>query len=84
LRIDHLQAVAITVKSDAEISSNIDDGSAQCLRTGGAAIAIDVEPIGTLSDRGDRSAKLAEHLWRNLVGRAMCAIDDKMDTMQVE
>ena len=51
---------------------------------GRAALGVDVEAVGADADRRDLGAQLVEHLWRNLVGGPVGAIDDHLQAVEVQ
>ncbi len=82
--IDELNAVAVAVEGDAEIGTARNDGPLQCLRVCRAAFGIDVESVRLRADRNDVGAEIREEARRDLVGRAMRAIEHDVQPAQVE
>ena len=84
LRVDDGDAVAVAVEGDAEIGLLRRHFLLQRAGRGGADLVVDIEAIGLDTDRGDFGAELVEHVRRDVVGGAMRAIDDQLESLEVE
>src|SRR4051812_44827655 len=84
VRIDDQHAIAVTVEGYSEICFLKGNFS---LKSGGrrrAEASIDVHAVGLDADRHHVGAQLVEYAWRDRVGRAVRAIDDELQALQVE
>ena len=70
------QPVGVAIERDADIGAPRQHLAPHLLGRQGAAIAVDVEPVGRDADREHLGAEFPEHGRRNLVGGAVRAIDD--------
>ena len=84
VRIDHNQPIAITIECDAEISPCFAHGSLQHLRRSCTHARVNVEAIGSVTDRGDRCTQLLQHRWGDVVGRAMRAVHHNFKARQID
>jgi hypothetical protein len=82
--IGHHEPVAVAVERDAEVGAMLDDLGREERGVRRAATGVDVEPIGGDADRHDRRAELAEHRRRDVVGRAVRAVDDQRHAAKIE
>ncbi len=81
--VDHQHAVAITVKTDAQVSAMLDNGSLQRFHVGGAAVVIDVEPVGGRRQHGHLGAKLTEHVRRHFVCCTVGTVDNELQPLKI-
>ena len=49
-----------------------------------ADAGVDIDAIGIVTDRHHLRAEFVEHGWRDVISRAMRAIDDELQTLQIE
>src|SRR6266513_1920201 len=82
--VDDQDAVAVAVQCNSQVGSLIFHLGDQGLGRGGAKSLIDIETVGPDADRDDVGAQLMEHVGRDVVGRAMRAVDDDLHAFQVE
>ena len=75
-------AIGVAVERDAHVRAHFAHLADERLRIGRADFAVDVEAVGLDADRYDFRAQLPQRFGRNLVARAMGAIDD--DAQAVE
>ena len=65
-----------------EVGAGLDDRARERGRAGRADRLVDVEAVGTVADRGHARAELGEHLRRDLVGRAVRAVEHDVDAVE--
>src|SRR5438034_973653 len=82
--IDDQDAVAVAVQSDPQIGGLIFHLAYQAVGRSGARSLVDIEAVGLDADRDDVGAELMENVRRDVVGRAMRAVDDDLHALQVE
>ena len=81
--IHHQHAVAIAIKSDAQVRMLSQHSSLQLLHVGGTAVVVDVQAVGLSRQHGDLCAQLLEDARRHLVGRPMGAIDNNLQACKI-
>src|SRR5205807_1806953 len=82
--IDDQDAVAVAVQCNSQVGGLTFHLGDQALGRSGAKCLIDIETVGLDADRDDVGAQLMEHVGRDVVGRAMRAVDDDLHAFQVE
>src|SRR5438105_5985300 len=82
--VDHHEAIAVAVEPDSEIGAVALHFFDEQPRIRCAAIGVDVHAVRRVADGHDVGAELVEHRRRDVIARAMRAIDDQPDTAQVE
>ena len=80
--IDHLQPVGIAIEGDAVVSTVGAYGSHQCVRMGCAETVVDVQAIGRAADGDHLGTKLMKHHGRDVIGRAMRAVDHNLQALE--
>ena len=80
--IDEQDTVAIAVEGDAEIGLLLEDTGLQQFRVCGADAVIDIQTVWIGTDRNDLRTEFRKHLWRDVVGRAMGAVDDNLHPLE--
>ena len=82
--INHDQPVAVAVERNAEVGAVAHHFFDQPLWFRGAAVGVDVHAIRLIANRDDVGAKLVQHRRRDVVARAVRAVDDEAQSTQVE
>ena len=81
-RIGHDEPVAVSVEGDAGIRPVVEDGLTHPGRVDRPEAVVDVEPVRVHPDGHDLRTELREHAGRNLVGRAVRAVDDEPQPLE--
>ncbi len=82
LLVDDDQPVRVAVERDADVRPARDDCFLEQLRLGRSAVVVDVEAVGLHADRDDVGAELPQSVGRDMVGRAIRAIDDDLQAVE--
>ncbi len=80
--IHHLQAVGITVESDAIVGMVGAHSPHQCVGMGCTDLVVDIETIGSTPNGQHFGPEFVEHLGRHLVGGTMGRVYHDLDTAQ--
>ena len=83
LLVDDDQPVGVAVERDADVRRRSRRPfPAAALRCGRAAAVVDVDAVGRDADRDDLGAQLPQGRGRDLIGRAIGAIDDDLEPVE--
>ncbi|MNV61304.1 hypothetical protein D3C71_1538070 [compost metagenome] len=78
--IDHQNAITITIEGDTQVCVLSQDSSLQLPHMRRTAVVVDVQTVGLRGQHHDLGTQLTEYARRNLVGRAMGAVDNDFQT----
>ena len=82
--VDDQHPVGVAVERDADIGAHFLDLLAERRRFGRAAFVVDVEAVRLDADRDHFGVEFLQRLRRDLVGRAIGAVDDDAQTLKRE
>ena len=82
LLVDNDQAVRVTVERQADIRAARDNRFLHQPRMGRAAVVVDVETVGRDAERDHLGAELPQRVGRDMIGGAVCAIDDHLEAVE--
>ncbi len=84
LLVDDDDAVGVAVERDADVGAQLAHLARQRVGRGRADVAVDVEAVRLDADGDDLRAQLPQRFGRHLVGRAVGAIDDDAQPVEVD
>ena len=82
--IHHLEPVCVAIQCNTVVGPVLPDGCNQGFRVGGAHFIIDVQAVGRAADGDNLGAQLMKHHGRDLVGRAVRAIDHEFQSSECQ
>ena len=84
LLVHHDQPIAIAIQREPDIGAMGDDLLLQVPGMHGSDTGIDVEAVRLRAGGNHFGAQLVKHRRRDVVARAVCAIDDDLEALEVE
>ncbi len=81
--IDHDDPIPVAVECDTGVGAHSGHGELQQLRLSRAATVVDVAAVGRAADRHDLGLQVRQDARRNLVGRAIGAVDHQLQPGEV-